>query len=476
MTAQRRNGAGAASHHKRAVALLAEGRLEDAATELKKALLLEQGNGAARRQLRNILVRSGRLQELCPWPGSSGEPRRPRLLAMTIAPNWLAIARLPAALAAAGCDVAALCPEKSFLAATRFVSERYFLETRLTIEHLLSRLVEAVAAWDPDLIIPGDEWCVHILHGFFRRSDRPLPPSLRALIARSCGAPASYGLITDKAETLDVAASLGLRCVPYQVVANAAEVHAFAAQHGYPVVVKASVGASGEQVRICRDGRDVESAVAALSAQDRPAMAPPFRLMAQRYVAGKPLSAAFAALEGRVLDQFVYEPLERSSEAGPSSVIRVVVEPFAARAVEKLVERLGYSGLGGVDFMREAATGLIYPLEVNPRPPITAHLGATFGHDLAAALRGGLVGEMPSAAILRHDTVALFPHEWWRDPASPHLREAHVDVPWDDPELLRLFVTARCRPAGPDRGDRGSDDRDASTERNPARSGRAASP
>jgi hypothetical protein len=39
-------------------------------------------------------------------------------------------------------------------------------------------------------------------------------------------------------------------------------------------------------------------------------------------------------------------------------------------------------------------------------------------------------------------TIALFPREWLRDPASPWLTEAFHDVPWDDPEVVRACVQA----------------------------------
>ena len=41
------------------------------------------------------------------------------------------------------------------------------------------------------------------------------------------------------------------------------------------------------------------------------------------------------------------------------------------------------------------------------------------------------------------DTIALFPQEWQRDPASPLIRSAYHDVPWDAPALVRAYINQR---------------------------------
>jgi hypothetical protein len=39
--------------------------------------------------------------------------------------------------------------------------------------------------------------------------------------------------------------------------------------------------------------------------------------------------------------------------------------------------------------------------------------------------------------------IALFPQEWQRNPASPYLRNAYHDVPWNEPELVRACIESR---------------------------------
>jgi hypothetical protein len=351
---------------------------------------------------------------------------------MTVAPDWLGIARLPAALSAAGFDVAVLCPRESFLAKTSFACERHFIAGDQTKE----ALAEAVAVWAPDLIIPGDEWNALLLHHL---DSDGLPEPLRRLIRRSLGDPRFYSVVSDKARTLEQAAGLGLRVPPGAPVAS---LPAFAAAHGYPLVVKASVGMGGLAVRICADRDGVAAAIADLEAMAPPPTGDRPTLSLQKWIDGHPAAIAFVALEGRVLDSFTYRPEQTPSACGPCSVVRRIEHPEIERTARRLVAHFGFTGFGGFDFMVEADSGTAYLLEMNPRVPITGHLGPCFGHDLAGALYAALTGTAaPPVAPAGHQVVALFPHEWWRDDASPHLKRHYVDVPWDDPGLLRHFMS-----------------------------------
>ncbi|MEI9886226.1 MAG: hypothetical protein WDN08_06930 [Rhizomicrobium sp.] len=51
----------------------------------------------------------------------------------------------------------------------------------------------------------------------------------------------------------------------------------------------------------------------------------------------------------------------------------------------------------------------------------------------------------PAARRLRpaataNPVIALFPQEWRRNPQSPWLSQAFLDVPWDDPGVLRALL------------------------------------
>jgi hypothetical protein len=61
--------------------------------------------------------------------------------------------------------------------------------------------------------------------------------------------------------------------------------------------------------------------------------------------------------------------------------------------------------------------------------------------DLCAALAAALRGEpLPAQAATGEAEIALFPQEWLRDPASLSAATRFLDVPWEDPALLRAMV------------------------------------
>jgi hypothetical protein len=111
-------------------------------------------------------------------------------------------------------------------------------------------------------------------------------------------------------------------------------------------------------------------------------------------------------------------------------------------ATVDLVRELGLSGLIGLDFVLEEGTSDASLIELNPRAPQMAHLSLGQSRDLPASLRAVLAGQPVQSrpAATDAEVIALFPQEWRRDPLSDFLRTAYLDVPWDEPELLRACV------------------------------------
>ncbi|MFY9646646.1 MAG: ATP-grasp domain-containing protein, partial [Terriglobales bacterium] len=124
------------------------------------------------------------------------------------------------------------------------------------------------------------------------------------------------------------------------------------------------------------------------------------------------------------------------------TVVRLLENAEVSSAVEKAVRRMGLSGLCGFDFMLEAGTGNAYLIEINPRATQVAHLGLGLGRDLPAALYSAVTGEKVrvAASTTENPTIALFPHEWARDPQSDFLRTGYHDVPWNTPELVHACI------------------------------------
>jgi len=97
--------------------------------------------------------------------------------------------------------------------------------------------------------------------------------------------------------------------------------------------------------------------------------------------------------------------------------------------------------------MLEADTGNAYLIEINPRSTQVGHLTLGHGRDLPAALYAAVSEQavQPAPKLTEKDTIALFPHEWLRDPGSVFLQSGYHDVPWGEPELVRACIRKRLK-------------------------------
>jgi predicted ATP-grasp superfamily ATP-dependent carboligase len=159
---------------------------------------------------------------------------------------------------------------------------------------------------------------------------------------------------------------------------------------------------------------------------------------AQAFVAGREATSAVFCWEGAVLADLHFEVVHKMHAAGHAAVLRMIEHPEMSVAAEKMVRRLNLSGLYGFDFMLETHTENAYLIEINPRTTQVGHLALGAGRDLPAALYAALSGESvrETPKVTNKDTIALFPQEWMRDPASEFLRSSYHDVPWEAPALV----------------------------------------
>ncbi len=149
--------------------------------------------------------------------------------------------------------------------------------------------------------------------------------------------------------------------------------------------------------------------------------------------------------------------LRKCHAAGHATVVRLLENAEISTAVEKMVRRMGLSGFCGFDFMLEANTGNAYLIEINPRATQVGHLMLGRGRDLPAALYAAVTGQASAltTAVTENRTIALFPHEWARDPQSEFLRTGYHDVPWETPELVHACIRrSRKQRSWYSRGDR----------------------
>jgi predicted ATP-grasp superfamily ATP-dependent carboligase len=168
----------------------------------------------------------------------------------------------------------------------------------------------------------------------------------------------------------------------------------------------------------------------------------------QQFIPGKPATTSFACWQGRLLAANHMETLAAQDTNGPASVLRRIENPQMDEAAARLAARFELSGLHGLDYICDE-DGQAHLIEINPRSPQTSYLSFGAGHDLVCALVARVDGHArPPRPRIASNTVALFPQEWMRDPASPYLANAFHDVPWDDPALIRAWMaTQQARPA-----------------------------
>lgn len=396
-------------------------------------------------------------------PTAQSDPP-PSVLLIAFEHNRFGPARLPKPLSAAGFRVATLCPAKSVVGKSRYIKQRFELPESRSSSRLEAALVEAMRACRPKLIIPTDEQVVAWLQSLVRRAHTPARPNsgrglldteMLATLEASLGHPSRFDAMLMKSETLKLAAEVGVRTPRSATIEDSADALKVAEDIGFPMYVKTSFSWAGAGVRHCPD----EKTLAEMMSHSRPARFGWLRYVAkhvadrdwypmdtaidlQQAIEGAPAMYTVAVHKGRVLAGFAGFALQTQSATGPSTIVRIGPHAEMAEASARLAEAMGATGFISFDFMIEANTGKAYLLECNPRPIQIGHLGPRIGIDMCDALARAMRGEVaPRADAANQTTVAMFPQEWLRSPDTIAGLDAPLDVPWDDPELLRAMVS-----------------------------------
>ena len=385
----------------------------------------------------------------------------PTVLLISTSPSF-SPARLAMALTKRGFAVQAVCPGDHTLRKTPTVRAVHSYNCLAPFRCIGS----AVAIAKPDLIIPCDDWAASLLHELYsRESGRSgsggLVPNL---IGRSLGAPQNFSLAYDRTALLALAAQEGLPVPRIEVVHSVGDLKKWAAAEGFPAVLKANATSGGDGVRIVKTLEEAERAFSSLQAppmfakavkrvvfdKDMALLWPslrrtPYVVNIQKFVPGRDATSAVACWNGKVLASLQFEVLNKQDAGGPSTVLRWIENQDMVSTAHKLACRLELSGLYGFDFILETATGRAYLIEMNPRATQVGHLAFGPGHDLAAALYAAVTGRdiRPTPRITDKDTIALFPQEWLKNPASDFLRLAYHDVPWEEPQFVLACLERR---------------------------------
>ncbi len=368
---------------------------------------------------------------------------------LTTTVGWPSVARLAHGFAAASCDVEAYAPPTAPVFASRYVSARHEYKPLSPIASLRAAIVQA----RPDLLVNCDDRAVaHALALYGATRDKE--PGIAALIERSLGEPDSYPEMMSRSGFMACARSLGIRTPVTQAIFNGEELDSFIAGTELPVVLKSDGSWGGDGVVVARDRTGAHAAwqrlgqapsrlrslARAMLRRDahylNAAFSPETRnVSVQTFVAGRPAASAFACWNGAIVGAVYYDVLVAEGEIGPPNVIRRIECAEMEDATRKIARHYRLSGIHGLDFLRDS-TGAAHLIEINPRATQGGALALGPGRDPPSALASCLVPDAGMRAPILNDTVAIFPREWLRDPASPWLRSAHHDVPWDDPAVL----------------------------------------
>jgi len=330
----------------------------------------------------------------------------------------------------------------------------------------VTALRQDILAAQPDLIVSADDLSTqHLLDLHAQEEEKTADGKIiRELIERSLGAPESFQFMSARSSFMTLAQEEGVRVPKTAVVRDINDLKSWASTGSFPVVLKADGSSSGEGTQVARDLSGAEHAVRALQAPlhlarvvkravvDRDFRAVRSKLAGQRavvnaqqYIAGHDATSLVACWQGKVLAGLHFEVLKKQYEYGPASVMRLIENPEIESFIARVVKRLCLSGLHGFDFLLQAGTGLPYMIEFNPRSTQVGHLSLGPGRDLPGALLAALTGkplrEIPSLTDNR--TIALFPQEWLRDRDSMLLQTGYHDVPWEEPELIRICLRGR---------------------------------
>ncbi len=364
------------------------------------------------------------------------------------------------ALAAAGCKVEMVCPGSHPVKKTKAVGRTHVYRGLAP----LTSFARAIAITQPDFIVSADDLAtqhLHRLHAREKRNGNAESP-ICALIERSLGSPESFPVVNARAAFMDLAHQEGLRVPATRVIRNIDDLRTWVACTGLPTVLKADGTSGGDGVRIAHTLTEAErffkelqappllarAAKRALVDQDKTLVWPSILrrrpvVNAQAFVTGREATSAVVCWRGVILASLHFEVINKASSRGHATVVRVIENAEMSAAAEAMARRLNLSGLYGFDFMLESETENAYLVEINPRSTQVGHLSLGPGRDIPAALYAALSGKAVEEApqITEKDTIALFPQEWIRDPESSFLRSAYLDLPLQEPELIRDCVS-----------------------------------
>ena len=356
--------------------------------------------------------------------------------------KWISAARVASALTSAGARVDAVFPPLHPLQSVTGLNGRHdFSEAQPS-----TSLRCAIEASQPDLIVAGDDVAVDDLMRLRLHAGGPIAD----LIDRSLGSAGAFETLRSRTRLIRLAQEEDVLAPATQEIATADALVDWLAAHGAPAFVKLDGAFGGNGVRLIADATDARALFADVTATTPPDDAPREAgrpttpvVSVQRAIDGRPANCGFFSWQGEVLGLVGVEVLKTIKPFGVATVVRIIEHPMMKQAAVRIARRLQLTGLHGLDFMIEAATGDAWLIEMNGRPTPISHLRLGPGRDLPGAIMSAL-GARPTAfdaGLADGAVIALFPHMLKERP-SPAPRDSMRDIPWNQPGLIGSILPA----------------------------------
>ena len=200
-------------------------------------------------------------------------------------------------------------------------------------------------------------------------------------LARACAAAglvfigpaaATLELAGDKLAAREQAAAAGLPVLPGGEVATAAQAQSLAAGIGWPVLIKAAGGGGGRGLRVVHSPAGLAAAAGQAAAEAHAAFGDP-RLYMERFLpAARHVEVQLLGDGERVVqlsdrDCSIQRRYQKVVEEAPAPLLADGPRAAIHDAAVAFGSKLGYQGLGTVEFLVEADSGAFYFLEMNAR-------------------------------------------------------------------------------------------------------------
>jgi acetyl-CoA carboxylase biotin carboxylase subunit len=203
--------------------------------------------------------------------------------------------------------------------------------------------------------------------------------------------PEVMALAGDKLRARAAAVEAGLPVVPGREVAALADALDFAAESGYPVLIKAASGGGGRGIKLARDEAELKALHPAAAAEARAAFGDERLYVERRIGDARHVEVQVAAdRHGAVIhmgerDCSVQRRHQKLIEEAPAPFLTEPTREAIREAGVCFARAIGYRNLGTVEFLLDAASGEFFFLEMNCRiqveHPVTE---AVTGYDLVA--------------------------------------------------------------------------------------------